>query len=94
MFWWTVAIRAAVRTAAIRIQAVAKRNVGGVILRDNTPRRIGQILDGTIMEPLQILRVPLHLFEIEFPPRAVEPVGRVKQRAMSGLRRISRHKIL
>ena len=88
-----IAIAAAVSTAAIRIDAVAERDVGAIVLGDDRLRIVGQILRG---DPLtgDVVIGRIELLEVVLAVNPLEAIGRAQRRAPATDGRSSRIGIL
>lgn len=83
MFWWTVTVRAAVFTTAIRIDAVAKGNVGTVVLTDDALRVVEEELGTDSLQPGKKLGIVLEVGVVWNRVRRSKPIGRFDRGAAS-----------
>ena len=89
-----IAVRAAVGAAAIGIQAIAKRNIGTVVFRDDGLRLIGEILGFAMVEFGQQFFVVFALLEVGLDPNGFESVRQMQMRSAAfrvRFRLIGRH---
>jgi hypothetical protein len=71
----SIAVSTAMLAAAVRIDAVAKRNIRAVIVRDNAARLIGEKLGRLAVLVRRRLQFVIELLPIGLAPHALEPIG-------------------
>jgi hypothetical protein len=69
------------RASTVRVNAVLEPYIGAVVLGDNAPGAVRDILGRPFLEALQIVRIVLQMLEVEFVVWSAEPVRGVKLRA-------------
>ena len=67
---------------SIRIEAVPKRNIGRVVLRDDALRVIRQVLDLPVVDLAQVFLIPFQVLEIGATSiRSNRPGGLIREPA-------------